>query len=173
MRFAAKEYVRRFAKQGPVLRPIYEFGAYQVKGQERWADLRPFFPGKQYVGADIRRGTGVDVLLDLCALNLPDASVGTAICVDTLEHVRDPVQACKEITRILRPGGAVVLTTCFNFPVHNCPHDYWRFTPDAMRLLFPDLVSMEVTSDGDEAFPCGVYFKGRKPTERQLELDMP
>ena len=162
MRYSAKEFVKRFVKECTVVEPIYEFGAFQVKGQERWADLRPCFEGLQYVGTDVRAGTGVDRVLDLMGLDLPDESVGTAICVDTLEHVTDPLAACAEIARVLVPGGAVVVATCFNFPVHNCPHDYWRFTPDAMRLLFPDMEDTVVAWDGDEAFPCGVYFRGRK-----------
>ena len=35
--------------------PIFEFGAYQVDGQEGFADLRSLFPGREYVGCDMRR----------------------------------------------------------------------------------------------------------------------
>ena len=38
--------------------PVYEFGSYLVKGQERLADLRSVMGGRPYIGCDIREGPG-------------------------------------------------------------------------------------------------------------------
>ena len=38
--------------------PIVEIGAFQVAGQEAIADLRPLFPGKIYIGCDMRPACG-------------------------------------------------------------------------------------------------------------------
>lgn len=38
----------------PYEEPVYDFGSYQVQGQEVVADLRPIFPGKTYVWCDMR-----------------------------------------------------------------------------------------------------------------------
>ena len=73
--------------------PIYEFGALQLPGLEEFADLRPFFRGKSYVGCDMREGRGVDKVLNLHNIDLPDESVGTVITLDTLEHVEFPHKA--------------------------------------------------------------------------------
>src|SRR5207244_2005401 len=67
--------------------PILEVGAYQVRGQESIADLRPFFPGKEYTGVDRRPGPGVDVLGDVECLPYPDRSFGTVLALSTFEHV--------------------------------------------------------------------------------------
>ena len=75
--------VTAFAPQGPV----YEFGAYQVPGQEAINNLRVLFPRSQYVGCDLRPGPGVDRIEDLANLSLEDNSVATILCLDTLEHV--------------------------------------------------------------------------------------
>jgi hypothetical protein len=83
MRQALKDLVSIVASTLPIEEPIYEFGSLQVRGQEGFADLRPLFPGKEYVGADMRHGTGVDQILDLHTINLPPESVGTIICLDT------------------------------------------------------------------------------------------
>ena len=40
--------------------PVFEFGSYQVVGQEGYANLRGLFPGKSYVGCDMRLGPGVE-----------------------------------------------------------------------------------------------------------------
>jgi hypothetical protein len=47
----------------------------------------------------------------------------------------DPVTAFQESARVLRQGGYLVHTTCFFNEIHQKPHDYWRFTPMALRLL--------------------------------------
>lgn len=53
-----------------------------------------------------------------------------------LEHVEgNPQDAIDETLRILKPGGIVVHTTCFIYPVHSYPGDFWRYTPDALKLL--------------------------------------
>ena len=67
--------------------PIFEFGAYQVDGQEGFADLRSLFPARKYVGCDMRPGPGVDRVEDVTAIGLPDSSAGTVLCIETFEHV--------------------------------------------------------------------------------------
>ena len=53
-----------------------------------------------------------------------------------LEHIEgDPQRAFDESLRVLKPGGIAVHTTCFINPIHAEPSDFWRFTPDALRLL--------------------------------------
>jgi len=79
MRSSIREFAKLCAQTLELQEPIYEFGSLQVPKQEGFADLRPFFKGKQYVGADVQEGPGVDVVLDLHKINLPDNSVGTIL----------------------------------------------------------------------------------------------
>lgn len=73
---------------------------------------------------------------DLLSLRFADKSFDFVVCDMVLEHVEgDPQQAMDEILRVLRPGGIVVLTTVFIYQLHAAPGDYWRFSPDALRLL--------------------------------------
>jgi SAM-dependent methyltransferase len=55
-----------------------------------------------------------------------------------LEHVPDPLRAVKHIHSILHPGGWIVLTTAFLFPVHRGGDfgDFWRFSPQALGMIF-------------------------------------
>jgi ubiquinone/menaquinone biosynthesis C-methylase UbiE len=48
---------------------------------------------------------------DAQAIALPSSSVDTVICCETIEHVRDPRSAVRELARVLRPGGRLFLTT--------------------------------------------------------------
>ncbi len=63
-------------------------------------------------------------------------TIGTLICLSTLEHCED-VWYCPEYLReAMRPGGLLVASVPFLFPNHPSPKDLWRFTPDALLNLF-------------------------------------
>jgi SAM-dependent methyltransferase len=153
MRESIKQFVRICARTLPISEPIYEFGALQVEGQEGFADLRPFFPGKKYVGADLRNGPGVDVILNLHHIDLPSESVGTVLILDTLEHVEFPRKAIENVHRILNKNGILVITSVMNFPIHDYPYDYWRFTPEGFRSLLKSFPFSFVDSLGSLDFP--------------------
>lgn len=70
------------------------------------------------------------------SLKFPDRSFDFVFSDQVLEHIEgNPQQAIDESWRVLRPGGIAVHTTCFINPIHAAPKDYWRFTPDALKLL--------------------------------------
>jgi SAM-dependent methyltransferase len=156
--------------------PIYEFGALRLPGFERFADLRLFFKGKSYVGCDMREGKGVDKVLNLHEIALPNESVGTVITCDTLEHVEYPHKALSEIHRILKPAGVVLLSTVLDFRIHDSPADYWRFTPDGLRSLLKPFSFVFVGSAGRESFPhtvIAIGIKGSNSANSSFELFLP
>lgn len=172
MRESMREFAALISKTLPIEEPIYEFGAMQVPGYEGFADLRPFFSGKQYVGCDMREGPGVDKVLNLHNIDLPNDTAGTVICFDTLEHVEYPHKAMEEVFRITKPGGMVIISSVMNFAIHEHPYDYWRFTPEAFKSLLKPFDTVFVDYAGDEIFPhtvVGVAFKGSgTPTDEFL-----
>src|SRR5688572_4334671 len=89
--------------------PIVEIGSYQVAGQESIADLRSLFPGKEYVGVDMRPGPGVDRVANVEALPFASGSVGTVLALNTFEHVRCFWRGLDEVYRVLRSDGALVM----------------------------------------------------------------
>ncbi len=154
--------------------PLLEIGSFQVAGQEELADLRTLFPGKPYTGLDMRPGPGVDLIADAQALPQPDASVGTVIAMNTLEHVPRFWRVFDEIHRVLRPDGAVLLSCPFYFHIHSFPSDYWRFTPEALELLLDPYPSKLIGWHGPERRPANVWAlafrEGRPPiTPEQFE----
>lgn len=167
-----RDFVSICSNHFSIEEPIYEFGSMQVPGQEDFADLRPFFPGKEYVGADMREGLGVDKILNLHNLDLPADSVGTIICLNTLEHVEYPHKAVEEIYRVLKPNGIAVISSVMDFPIHDYPYDYWRFTPEGFKSLLKPFAASFVGFAGMEDFPhtvIGVGFKGGSPPLTQFE----
>jgi len=168
MRKVIKEFVQICTNTLPISEPIYEFGSFQVELQEGFADLRPLFPKMEYIGADLRFGAGVDVILDLHDIELPTESIGTCLIIDTLEHVEFPRIAIEEAYRILKPNGILILTSTMNFPIHDYPYDYWRFTPEAFKSLLVSFESVIVDTAGEKNFPhtiIGIGYKGILPSK--------
>lgn len=148
--------VRAVAETFDFPEPIVEIGSFQVPGQEALADLRGLFPGKKYVGLDARPGPGVDCIADVEDLPYADASVGSVIAMNTFEHVPQFWRGFEEVRRVLRPDGVFFVSCPFSLHIHNCPNDYWRFTPDAMQWLL-------------QAYPSKI-FGWRGPRRRPADV---
>ncbi len=171
MRESIRELVKICAATLPISEPIYEFGSFQVEGQELIANLRPVFPNKKYIGADMRPGPGVDVILNLHRINLPSESAGTILILDTLQHVEFPWLALEESYRILKPNGLLIVTSVMNWTIHGYPSDYWRFTPQAFRTLLRPFNFTFVEFAGNSKFPhtiIGLASKNKIP-EKSFE----
>lgn len=142
--------------------PIVEIGSYQVAGQEAAVDLRPLFRGREFIGCDQRPGPGVDRVEDVHALSFGSGSAGTVIMLDTLEHVRDCHRAMAEVYRVLKPDGVAIATSVMDFFIHEYPSDYWRFTPEAFKLLFRPFGQYLVGFQGNPEKPHTVFAIGVK-----------
>jgi predicted AlkP superfamily phosphohydrolase/phosphomutase/SAM-dependent methyltransferase len=162
MRAHVRQFIASAARWFEFKPPIYEFGSFQVAGQERLGDLRPLFPGARYVGCDLRPGPGVDRIEDVMNLSLADDSAPSLICVETLEHVFDPRRAIDEMIRVLAPGGVLLISTPFYFHIHEHPHDYWRITPDCLARLLEPLAGRVIGYQGTATTPHTVYGIGVK-----------
>jgi SAM-dependent methyltransferase len=137
--------------------PIVEFGALQIEGQAG-SDLRDLFEGRPYTGTDMRPGPGVDRVEDMRSLSLPDGAVGTAICLETLEHCEDPIRACSELARVVAPdGGVLIASTPMLIGIHAYPSDYFRFTPEALRSMLSGFDDVFVCSYGEPGLPYWVF----------------
>jgi SAM-dependent methyltransferase len=73
--------------------------------------------------------------LDLTDPPAEMATYDVVICEQVLEHVTDPWKAAETLRRLCRPGGHVVVSTPFLLRIHREPGDYWRFTPDGLRIV--------------------------------------
>jgi len=153
--------------------PVVEFGSYLTDPGSGVGDLRALFAGRPFTGTDMREGPGVDRVEDLRALTFGDRSVGTALCLDTLEHCADPPQACRELARVCSPdGGVAVISSVMLFGIHEHPHDYFRFTPDGFHaLLEQGFDDVWVAGIGDPGIPVQVVGVGIRGGVLDLSLD--
>jgi SAM-dependent methyltransferase len=109
---------------------------------ERSTHTHRLFPAvarENYLMCDVRPGDDVDVIADLHELPADwsgrfDAVVANAV----FEHLERPWLATREIARVLAPGGFCHVSTHQTFPLHGHPSDYFRFSTEALRLVFED-----------------------------------
>jgi SAM-dependent methyltransferase len=138
--------------------PTLEVGSRNYNGS-----VRPLFFGR-YVGIDMEPGRDVDSVQRADKLAFPTSSWDTIVTTEMLEH--DPYfwLSMREMARVLKPGGYLLLTTRgLGFPLHEYPSDLWRFTEDAIRHLFDyaGLTAVEVVPDPYPDHP-GVFGLAQK-----------
>jgi SAM-dependent methyltransferase len=68
--------------------------------------------------------TRIDLVSDITAIPAPDGSFDAILCSEVLEHVPEPTHALDEFTRLLKPGGKLILTAPFGSNVHMAPYHY-------------------------------------------------
>ena len=123
--------------------PILEVGSRDYGSTQ---NLRPLFAGKgDYVGVDLFEGPGVDCILDLTKdfatvdRAFQGRRFGTIICLSVLEHCAQPFHMAENLTRLLKPGGKICISAPFAWKFHGYPSDYWRFTHEGIKMLFPEI----------------------------------
>jgi hypothetical protein len=100
-------------------------------------DRRAMF--KDAVGVDQLAGDGVDIV---CDVEGDVGALGTfdhVECLSVLEHSRRPWLLAANIERLMRKHATLFLSVPFVWRVHDYPGDYWRFTGQGVRELFPDI----------------------------------
>lgn len=116
-----------------------------------------FFPRR--IALDIKKGVGVRIIGDAQALGIVDASFDVVLCTEVLEHLPEPQRAIDEIYRVLVPGGQLLLTTRFLFPIHDAPHDYFRFTKYGLRHLLRRFEIIELQEETDAVGTLAVLLQ--------------
>jgi SAM-dependent methyltransferase len=124
------------------------------KPYERWVS-----GARRYVGVDVAAGPTVDALIEPGrSWPLEDSSFDTVLCTQVLEHAADVEHTLAEIARVLRPGGALIVTAPFIYNQHDA-HDYRRFSVRGLsHLLAPRFEIVDVTAQGGVGSSLGILL---------------
>jgi SAM-dependent methyltransferase len=102
-----------------------------------------YFPDR--IALDVvKRDVKLDAVGDVSHLPFKATSFSKVLATEVLEHVKDPQRAIDEMERVLKPGGSLVLTTRFVFPLHDAPYDFYRFTKYGLRHLFRNWAGLKI-----------------------------
>ncbi len=64
---------------------------------------------------------------------LADEKFDTLLVTDVLEHISNPDLLWREMSRVLKPMGKLILGVPFLYRIHEAPHDYNRYTEYKLR----------------------------------------
>lgn len=110
------------------------------------------------VRLDIKKTENVDIVADAHNLPLPDSSFDAITCKQVLEHLNHPHKAVDEMLRVLKPGGKLVASTCFYWPIHGEPHDYFRYTRFGLEKLFEKWSDVTNRAQNGMLGVLGIHF---------------
>jgi 2-polyprenyl-3-methyl-5-hydroxy-6-metoxy-1,4-benzoquinol methylase len=106
------------------------------------APYRDLFAHARYETADFaqlkREYHKITYVCDLTDIPVEDARFDRVICNQVLEHVPDPAAVLRELARVMKDDGRILLSTPFFYHLHNRPYDFFRYTPYSLRKLFQD-----------------------------------
>jgi hypothetical protein len=123
--------VRFIEELARVPRPtVVELGTRRQEGQQRSRHHVWVPHADQYIGVDYEPG-------------------------DTFEHIKYPWIAALEIAKVLKIGGLILIQAPQTFALHAFPHDYWRFSTEGLKTLFPPALGFEVLSCHYQ-YPCQI-----------------
>ncbi len=107
----------------------------------------------------------IDYHYDIMDMPFEDAKFDFVACIAVLEHVPYPEKAIAELTRVLKPGGEIWIEIPFNQPYHPSPADYWRVSPDGMRIWMRafDEQALGLFAPNNSVIYNGIFFHGVKP----------
>lgn len=139
------EYLRRFLEKSPIdtwPEPLKNARVLEIGARHygHGLDYRPLFPGMTWLGIDQQAGGNVDVVCDMAdPRELHGESFGAILCCSVLEHSTRPWLVAEQIERHLLPEGLLYVTTPWIWRWHPYPADYWRFSAQGIRQLFPQI----------------------------------
>jgi Methyltransferase domain len=122
---------------------VLEIGSRQVVrgGQSK----RSLFPDCSYVGFDYYTDSNTDVVGDAHELSkFFECKFDAVFSLAVLEHLAMPWVVAAEINKVLKVGGLTFHSTHFAFPLHERPWDFWRYTDQALRVLFSPPLGFEI-----------------------------
>jgi ubiquinone/menaquinone biosynthesis C-methylase UbiE len=128
-----EQWVEQTLKQIPAGGRLLDAGC----GEQRY---RPFCSHLVYAGQDFAQYNGqgdgralqtgtwdqskVDIVCDITSIPEPDQSFDAILCTEVLEHVPDPLAVIRELNRLLKPGGYMILTAPFCSLSHFTPFHF-------------------------------------------------
>lgn len=77
-----------------------------------------------------------DIYANATKIPLKDKSIDTIIMFMVLEHLHNPERALREIKRLTKKEGIIVVSTVQLYPIHDEPYDFLRYTKYGLKELF-------------------------------------
>lgn len=129
-----KSWIEKTLKRIPAGGRILDAGAGEQKFRKFCSHLEYVSQDfAQYDGRGDQRGlqtgswnqTGLHIVSDIAAIPEPDGTFDAVMCIEVFEHLPEPILAIKEFSRLLKPGGTLIITAPFCSLTHFAPFHFY------------------------------------------------
>lgn len=169
------DFAKEFSKDRH-FNKILEVGSRDVNGS-----VKPIFNYDEYIGLDLINGANVDIVADAEKLldHFPEETFDLVLCVETLEHVKNPWLIVENMRKVLKPGGWMFITTPgTGHPQHDWPSDYYRYFETVYKdVFFKDFEECNIKTmiwdcvqivSPNTMYPHAVLGYGQKPRKEEV-----
>lgn len=171
---AREKWLERTLKKVPKGSKILDAGAGELQ-------YKRFCKHLNYVSQDFGQYTGegdqaglqmgswdnskLDIVSDITEIPAKSSSFDAIMCIEVFEHIPKPIAAIKEFSRLLRPGGQLIITTPFASLTHFAPYFFYN---GYSRYFFENILP-EYGFDIKEIDLNGNYFEYLAQEIRRLD----
>jgi len=120
------------------------------------SSCRSWFPN--LISINLSPDRNIDAQANAVQLPFRDEVFGVVVCTEVLEHTQSPELVLNELRRVLKPGGTLLLSVPFAFPIHYAPTDYYRFTRFGLKHLLAEWEIATLQETTSDAATLATYF---------------
>ncbi len=138
-------YLKNNVATLPDIVTVLNLGALPNDKDKQGSYYKNYFTDKEYYTLDKNKlsDNPNHFNIDLHDISNIDKKFDLILVMAVLEHVQNPFIVCENIKKLVNTRGHIYISVPFFYPLHKDPHgrftDYWRFTDDAIKLLFKDM----------------------------------
>jgi SAM-dependent methyltransferase len=158
-------YYRRLREIAPSARGkrVLEIGSGKhVRGKEAYSAIHIFSDVAEFRQTDLNPAFGHESL-DITRMDISE-EYDLILYLNVLEHVFETAKAVENLHKALAPGGRLIVAVPFAFPLHDEPHDYYRFTRFARERMLSAFEKVDVENCGPAKMPFGHFVVAQKHT---------
>lgn len=132
--YRLKKFVKRISALVGPQKKVLDVGAGELQ-------YKKYFSQADYVSQDLCVGdeewdySKVDIISEIYNIPVDSKSFDYILCAQVIEHLKYPLKAFEEFSRILKDGGLLFVTCPLAWKEHQKPHDFFRYTQYALRML--------------------------------------
>jgi SAM-dependent methyltransferase len=101
----------------------------------------------------------IDVVTASDRLPFKDETFSLVVSQAVFEHLPNPFRAAKEVLRVLKPGGSILIDTAFMTPFHADPDHYFNMTSEGLRAIMNGYEIIEIGVQPYQAASIGLILQ--------------
>lgn len=168
-----EEWLKKKLKKVPKGHKMLDAGAGELQYKKYCNHL-------EYVSQDFGEYTGegdvglqqgtwdnsmLDIVSDIASIPVKDKSFDAIMCIEVFEHIPHPIEAIKEFSRIIKPGGELIIAAPFASFTHFAPYYFYN----GYSRYFYEKVLPEYGFEIKEIYLNGNFFEGVAQEIRRID----